>query len=61
MSREKAELVDRLNAIQRRIDEQGLWADPKLLDARDKVLKELDLISNQEKECQKNWFMTLDA
>ena len=61
MSKEKAELVDRLNAIQRRISEQGLWADPKLLDAREKVLKELDLISNQEKECQKNWFMTLDA
>jgi hypothetical protein len=54
MSKEKAELVDRLNAIQRLISEQGLWADPKLLDAREKVLKELDLISNQEKGCQKN-------
>lgn len=54
MSEEKAELVDRLNAIQRRIDEQGLWADPKLLDAREKVLKELDLLTNQEREWQKN-------
>lgn len=54
MSKEKAELVDRLNAIQRRISEQGLWADPKLLEAKKKVEAQLNLISKQEREWQKN-------
>jgi len=49
MSKEKAELVDRLNAIQRRISEQGLWADPKLLEDKKKIEAQLDLLSNQEK------------
>ena len=54
MSKEKAELVDRLNAIQRIISEQGLWADPKLLEARKKIEAQLDLLTNQERGCQKN-------
>jgi hypothetical protein len=50
MSKEKAELVDRLNAIQRRISEQGLWADPKLLEAKKEIEAQLNLISNKEKD-----------
>lgn len=50
MSREKAELVDRLNAIQRLIDEQGLWGDPKLEEMKRKVLEKLDFITKQEKD-----------
>lgn len=50
MDKKKAELVDRLNAIQRRIDEMGLWVPQKLLDERDKIVAQLDLLSNQEKD-----------
>lgn len=50
MSKEKAELVDRLNTIQKRISEQGLWADPKLLEVKKKIEAQLDLISKQEKD-----------
>lgn len=50
MSKEKAELVDRLNAIQRRISEQGLWADPKLLEAKKKIEAQLDLLNKKERD-----------
>ena len=49
MSKEKAELVDRLNAIQRRISELGLWASQELIKEREKIEAQLDLISKQEK------------
>lgn len=54
MSKEKAELVDRLNAIQRVISEQGLWADPKLLEVRDKIKAQLDLLCKKEKDGRRN-------
>lgn len=50
MSREKAELIDRLNAVQRIISEQGLWVDKKLIEIRDKILEKIDLISKKEKD-----------
>lgn len=49
MSKEKAELVDRLNAINNLIREAGVWGDPKLEEMRDKVLEKLDFISKREK------------
>lgn len=45
MDKKKAELVDRLNAINQRIAEQGLWVDKKLLEMREKIQQELDLYS----------------
>ena len=53
MEKKKAELVDRLNAIQQRIQEQGLWADPKLEQMRQKVLQELDFYSGWKKNDNK--------
>lgn len=50
MDARKAELVDRLNAIQQRIQEQGLWCDPKLEQMRQKILQELDLYSDWKKD-----------
>lgn len=50
MSKEKAELVDRLNAIQRRISELGLWARQELIKEKEKIEAQLDLISKQEKD-----------
>ena len=50
MNKKKAELVDRLNAINRRIDEMGLWANQELIEIRDKILAQLDLISKEEKD-----------
>lgn len=45
MEEKKAELVDRLNAINQRIQEQGLGVDKKLLQLREKIKQELDLYS----------------
>lgn len=45
MDERKAELVDRLNAINKRIEEQGLVVDKKLLEIREKIKQELDLYS----------------
>lgn len=50
MDKKKAELVDRLNAIQRRIDEMGLGANKELIEIRDKILAQLDLLSKEEKD-----------
>lgn len=50
MSKEKAELVDRLNAIQRLIDEQGIWWDKRLEEERDRIREELDLLIKREKD-----------
>ena len=50
MDAKKAELVERLNAINQRINEMGLWVDPKLLQMRDKIIEELDLLSKQLKD-----------
>lgn len=50
MSKEKAELVDRLNAIQRRISELGLWASQEIIKEKEKIEAQLDLISKQEKD-----------
>lgn len=50
MSKEKAELVDRLNAIQSRIMSQWLLVDPILLDMKKKIEAQLDLLNNQEKD-----------
>ena len=50
MSKEKAELLDRLNAIQRLIDEAGIWGDPKLEEMKKRILERLDFISKQEKD-----------
>ena len=50
MSKEKAELVDRLNAIQRRISELGLWASQELIKEKEKIEAQLDFISKQEKD-----------
>ena len=49
MDKKKAELVERLNAIQQRIAEQGLGVDKKLLELREKILQELDLYSDRKK------------
>jgi len=49
MDERKAELVDRLNAINRRIEEQGLGVDKKLLELREKIKQELDLYSDWKK------------
>lgn len=54
MSKEKAELVDRLNAIQRRIDEQGIGGDKRLEEEKEKILVQLDLLSKKEKEWKRN-------
>lgn len=48
MSKEKAELVDRLNVVNQRIAEQGLGVDKKLLELKEKILEELDLYSKKE-------------
>ena len=50
MDAKKAELVERLNAINQRIDEMGLWVSPQLLEMRDKIIQELDLLSKQLKD-----------
>lgn len=50
MNEKKAELVDRLNAINKRIEEMGLGANKELIEMRDKILAQLDLLSNQEKD-----------
>lgn len=50
MDAKKAELVDRLNAINRRIDELGLWVDKKLLEMREKIKQELDLYTKSKKD-----------
>lgn len=49
MDNRKAELVDRLNAINQRIAEQGLAVDKKLLSLREKIKQELDLYSDRKK------------
>lgn len=48
MDKKKAELVDRLNALNQRIAEQGLWVDKKLLILREKIQQELDLYSKRK-------------
>jgi hypothetical protein len=50
MEQEKAELVDRLNAINQIIAEQGLAVDKKLLSLREKIKQELDLYSERKKD-----------
>ena len=50
MDKKKAELVDRLNALNQRIAEQGLWVDKKLLVLREKIKQELDLYSERKKD-----------
>lgn len=50
MEEKKSELVDRLNAVNQRIAEQGLWVDKKLLELREKILQELDLYSKRKKD-----------
>lgn len=50
MDNKKAELVDRLNAVNRRIEEQGLGVDKKLIQLREKILQELDLYSKWKKD-----------
>lgn len=54
MDNRKAELVDRLNAIQQRIKEQGLGCDPKLEQMRQKILQELDLYSKRKNNGRRN-------
>lgn len=49
MNEKKAELVDRLNAVNQRIAEQWLAVDKKLLELREKILQELDLHSERKK------------
>ena len=49
MDKRKAELIERLNAVQQRIAEQGLGADPKLEQLRQKILQELDLYTKWKK------------
>lgn len=48
MDKKKAELVDKLNAINQRIAEQGLAVDKKLLALREKIKQELDLYSERK-------------
>ena len=50
MDEKKAELVDRLNAVNQRIAEQWLGADPKLEELKEKILQELDLYSKWKKD-----------
>lgn len=50
MDERKAELVDRLNAINKRIEEQWYAVDKKLLEVREKIKQELDLYSNRHND-----------
>ena len=50
MDKRKAELVDKLNVINQRIAELGLWVDKKLLQLREKIKQELDLYSKRKQD-----------
>lgn len=50
MSKEKAELVDRLNAVQRRISEVWIGGSEELIREKEKIEEQLDLLIKKEKD-----------